>query len=411
MADRDGLRPSGSVPGHGVDLHLDLRGGDRRDPSRGGVRSRLEGALREAIRAGRLGPGTRLPSSRQLARDLGLARNTVADGYTQLVAEGWLTARQGSGTVVTGHGAAEVAPARVDPAPPPRYDLRAGVPDVASFPATGWVTALRRALGTAPTTALGYGPAAGQPELREALSGYLARVRGVYADPERVVVCSGFTQALALLGRVLRQRGGRRVAVENYSQRAHRGVLTAQGLELDPIPIDEEGLDVSRLGSQQAVLLTAAHQFLLGHPLSAARRTRLVAWAAASGALVVEDDYDGEFRYDRHPVGALQGLAPEQVAYVGTVSKSLAPGVRLGWVVLPSGWVADVVAAKTVTDGQTGVLDQLALTRLIMDGGYDRHLRRMRLSYRRRRDALVTALARDAPRRPPSAASRPVCTP
>ncbi len=379
--------PSGAG---GLDLHL--------EPSSAGVRAGLESALREAIRTGRLAAGVRLPSSRQLAGDLGVARNTVADSYTQLVAEGWLTARQGSGTVVAQHGPSATSGPAALPARRPGYDLGPGVPDLSSFPATAWVTALRRGLAAAAPDSFGYGSVAGLPQLRTVVADYLARTRGVYAAAERVVICTGFTQALALIGAVLRRRGGRTVAVEGYSNAAHRRVLIERGLELEAVPVDDEGADVAVLGGQDAVLLTPAHQFPLGPALSPGRRNRLIGWAARSGALVIEDDYDGEFRYDRHPVGAVQGLAPESVAYVGTTSKSLVPGLRLGWAVLPAGWVDDVVAAKADSDGQTGVLEQLALAQLIIDGGYDRHIRRMRLTYRRRRDRLVTELARHQPR-------------
>ncbi|MFD8075379.1 PLP-dependent aminotransferase family protein [Streptomyces sp. NPDC059718] len=400
----------------GVDLHLDLAGGT-------GARAGLEDALREAVRGGRLAPGTRLPSSRTLAKDLGVARNTVADAYGQLVAEGWLTARQGSGTRVgdgwraaappRGHHARTTAPQPEstadpvgipEPAGPPRpreqvpYDLRPGSPDLGSFPRAAWSAAARRALAAAPNEALGYTDPRGRPELREALAAYLGRVRGVRTTAELVVVCTGFVQAAGLIGRTLRARGARSVAVEALGYPHTLRILRKAGLTTVPLPVDDDGAQVSLLDAGvDAALLTPAHQFPYGAPLSPARRTAAVAWARATGGLVVEDDYDGEFRYDRQPVGALQGLAPEHVVYAGTASKSLAPGLRLAWLALPTALVEPVLAEKVLADHQSPVLDQLTLAELIVSGGYDRHVRRMRLHYRRRRDRLVTALAARAP--------------
>ncbi|SNS55092.1 MocR-like pyridoxine biosynthesis transcription factor PdxR [Actinacidiphila glaucinigra] len=405
----------------GVDLHLDLAGGT-------GARAGLEDALRGAVRDGRLAPGTRLPSSRTLAKDLGVARNTVADAYGQLVAEGWLTARQGSGTRVgdgwrpTGppaapprggraraaaphpNGTADPARAPEQPAGPPwhrehvPYDLRPGSPDLGSFPRAAWSAAARRALAAAPNDALGYTDPRGRPELREALAAYLGRVRGVRTAPELVVVCTGFVQAAGLIGRALQTTGSHRVAVEALGYPHTLRILRKAGLTTVPLTVDDDGAQVRDLDTRvDAVLLTPAHQFPHGAPLSPARRTAAVAWARDTGGLVVEDDYDGEFRYDRQPVGALQGLAPEHVVYAGTASKSLAPGLRLAWLALPPALVEPVLTEKLLADHQSPVLDQLTLAELIVSGNYDRHVRRMRLHYRRRRDRLVTALAARAP--------------
>jgi GntR family transcriptional regulator / MocR family aminotransferase len=373
----------------GADLHLELAG-------RG--RAALERALRSAVQDGRLAPGTRLPSSRTLAQDLGVARNTVVEAYGQLVAEGWLTAVTGSGTRVAERLVEPV------PAPPPvpephaiRYDLRPGRPDPSTFPRTAWLTAARRALAAAPPEALGYGDPRGRPELRRALAGYLARARGVRADPDRIVVCTGFTQALSLLGEVLVGRGARSAAVEEYGHRSHHRLAVRRGLRVREVPVDAHGAVVAAFGDADVALLTPAHQFPLGMALASRRRTEAVQWAAGSGALVVEDDYDGEFRYDRQAVGAMQALAPHHVAYAGTTSKTLAPGLRLGWLVLPGYLVDDVVAAKGYADRQTGALDQLTLAEFIASGGYDRHVRRCRLRYRRRRDRLVALLGERLP--------------
>lgn len=216
--------------------------------------------------------------------------------------------------------------------------------------------------------------------------------------PERIVVCSGFTQALALLCRVLAGRGATTLATEAYGLHSNYEIVADQGLRARALAVDGHGAVVDDIGDADAVLVTPAHQFPLGPPLSPFRRSKLVAWAAATGGLVIEDDYDGEFRYDRQPIGALQALAPGHVVYVGTSSKTLAPGLRLGWMVLPSPLVDEVLAAKMLADRQTGSLDQLVVADLIASGAYDRHIRRSRLTYRRRCDRLAAELARRAPR-------------
>ncbi|MBT2675229.1 PLP-dependent aminotransferase family protein [Streptomyces sp. ISL-14] len=394
----------------GVDLHL--------EPTGPGLRRGLTDALRDAVRSGRLAAGTRLPSSRVLAADLGIARNTVADAYADLVAEGWLTARQGSGTRVAERTVIPptgTAPRRRE-AGRPEYDLRPGFPDLASFPRTEWLRAARRALASAPYDALGYGDPRGRPELRTALAGYLSRVRGVRVDPERIVVCGGISHGLRILGAVLRARGVEAVAVESYGLKAHWKILHGTGLHTTTLPFDELGTDPgasddgrgeaprrgagpnpsAALPAERAVLLTPAHQFPMGVPLHRDRRAAVVDWARRTGGLVLEDDYDGEFRYDRQPVGALQGLDPDRVVYLGTASKSLAPGLRLAWMVLPPTLVEETAAAKGGID-TCGALDQLILAEFLASGAYDRHVRAARLRYRRRRDALVAALAERAP--------------
>ncbi len=403
----------------GLDLHLDLGSGPAAGRPHRRVRARLEAALRDAARTGRLAPGTRLPSSRALAADLGLARNTVAEVYGQLVAEGWLTARRGSGTAVADRAAPSepAGPAqpvarpgpgtRPDAAGPgaaaarrPRYDLRPGSPDLSLFPRPGWLAAARRAMQAAPSDALGYADPRGRPELREALAGYLSRARGVRAHPDRIVVCTGFTQGLSLLSHVLRARGVTTLAVEACGQPSYRDQARAGGLTVALLPVDGAGAVVDRLpgSAAGAVLLTPAHQFPLGAVLAPQRRTQAIGWARDTGGVVIEDDYDGEFRYDRQPVGAMQALAPGQVVYAGSASKSLAPGLRLGWLVLPAALADEVAAARTLADRHGSVFDQLTLAEFLGSGQYDRQVRRARLAYRRRRDRLVATLRQHAPR-------------
>ncbi|WP_406288779.1 PLP-dependent aminotransferase family protein [Embleya sp. NBC_00896] len=380
----------------GRDLHLELSG-------TGSRRAVLIRAIREAIRTGRLAPDTPLPPYRSLAADLGIARNTVADAYTELVAEGWLTARQGSGTRVA-RRAEPLAAARrrARPKTPtrsagPTYNLRQGQPDAASFPRAPWVASTRRALNAAPNEAFGPGDPQGRPELRAALADYLARARGVRTHPDRIVVCSGFAHGLRLLfGGVLRGP----VAVEAYGLAFHRSIFAAASVRTLPLAIDEHGADTDALAglpNARVAVLTPAHQFPTGGPLLPERRVAALDWARAGGGIVLEDDYDGEFRYDRRPVGAVQGMDPDRVVYIGSVSKSLSPAIRLGWMVLPDHLVDDVLAAKGLREAWAGVTDQLTLADFIEGGHYDRHIRRMRQRYRGRRDQLVAALAEHAP--------------
>ncbi|MFJ8502579.1 PLP-dependent aminotransferase family protein [Streptomyces avermitilis] len=377
----------------GADLHLELS-------AAGGRRASLIRALREAVRSGRLAPGIRLPPYRSLAADLGVARNTVADAYAELVAEGWLTARQGSGTRVADRaaplgGAHTRVPKKVPPrARGPRHDLRQGTPDVSSFPRAAWLASYRRALQQAPNEVFGPGDPAGRIELRRALAAYLARARGVRTEPDRIVICSGFAHAVRLLfPSVLKGP----LAVESYGLGFHRELLAAASVRTVPLPLDEDGARVGELGRERAVLLTPAHQFPTGGPLHPARRAAVVDWARARGGVILEDDYDGEFRYDRKPVGAVQGLDPERVIHIGSVSKSLSPALRLGWMVLPERYVDVVLAVKGEREAWVSVLDQLALADFVASGSYDRHVRRMRQRYRGRRDRLVAALAERAP--------------
>ncbi|PKK16059.1 PLP-dependent aminotransferase family protein [Thermomonospora sp. CIF 1] len=375
----------------GSDLHLELTGD-------GTVRERLMRALREAIRSGRLAPGTRLPPYRSLAGDLGVAPNTVGAAYAELVAEGWLVARQGSGTRVAPRALPPPArrPRRTVPARRrPVHDLRPSSPDASAFPRTEWLRSARRALNAAPAEAFGVGDPRGRIELRTALAEYLARARGVRTTPDRIIVCAGFAHALRLLGEVLEGP----VAVEAYGLGFHRSLLTGAGLDTPPLRIDEGGARIDELPGTgaRAVLLTPAHQYPTGGPLHPERRAAVIDWASATGGLVLEDDYDGEFRYDRQPVGAVQGLDPDRVVYLGSVSKSLSPSLRLGWMVVPAHLTDELLRVKGERELWSGVVDQLTLADFIACGGYDRHVRRMRQVYRRRRDRLVAVLAERAP--------------
>ncbi len=379
----------------GLDLHLELSGTR--------PRAGLESALREAVRSGRLAAGTALPSSRALAADLGLARNTVAEAYGQLVAEGWLAARHGSGTWVAERAAAVPLASAVG-APSAgaavRHDLRPGLPDVSAFPRAAWLAAARRALAGAPARSLvGYGDPRGLPVLRAALAEYLARARGVSVTPERIIVCAGFAQGLELVCDLLTARGQRTLAIEAYGHPALRRVAMSARMRLAPVPLDDQGAltDSASLGNAGAMLLTPAHQFPLGVALAPERRRRAVDWAAACDGLIIEDDYDGEFRYDRQAVGALQSLAPQHVVYGGTASKSLVPGLRLGWLVVPDRLVDEVAEIKHAASRLSSSLDQLTLAEFIGSGGYDRQVRRVRLAYRKRRDRLVAELRRQVP--------------
>jgi GntR family transcriptional regulator / MocR family aminotransferase len=362
--------------------------------------SQLERELREAIRSGRLGTGERLPSSRALAGKLGVSRGLVLDCYQQLQAEGYLTTRTGSATRVAAGAYLQLAPP-VPAAPPPRLavDFRPGLPDLSSFPRRDWLWALREAAREAPTDAFGYGDRRGSAALREVLAAYLRRVRGAVADPERLVICSGFAQGLNLILRALARHGVRRVAVEDPGDLDQPAIAARAGLQAVPVRVDQAGVDVASLAASdaRAVVLTPAHQSPTGVVLAAQRRQALIAWANDRDATIIEDDYDAEFRYDREPVGAVQGLAPDRVALLGTVSKSLAPAMRLGWIVCPAALAEAIAQEKDLDDRGSPWLDQLALATLVQSGRYDRHLRRMRASYARRRATLVDALTEHAP--------------
>jgi len=385
------------------------------------LRAQLETSLREAIRGGRLPAGERLPSSRELARALAVSRGMVQECYGQLLAEGYLTSRTGSATRVAdisgqqagdqpAAGPAAASPAPLSPGRPPREppliaDFKPGVPDLSSFPRTDWAWAVKQACIEVASADLGYGDPRGSSVLREVLAGYLRRVRAAATSPERMIISTGFAQGVNLVLRALARQGGVTcVAFEDPgygSARADETVRAAlaMGISVSYVPVDEQGLVVSELvdTGAQVVVVTPAHQSPTGVVLSPARRHALTDWARRGG-YVIEDDYDSEFRYDKEPVGVLQGLAPDQVFLLGTTSKALAPAVRLGWVHAPSVLAAAVAAEKEMSDRGSCMLDQLALATLLTTGRYDRHLRRMRTVYAARRTALTDAFARHAPR-------------
>ena len=385
--------------GLGPELLLSL---DRELP--GTLGSQLQHELREAIRSGRLAAGERLPSSRRLAHELGVSRGLVLECYAQLGAEGYLSTRVGSATRVAARADAPRTPtARAAPPrpPPPRLavDFRYGVPDLTSFPRRDWLSALGEAGRHASTAAAGYGDPRGSTELRQVLAAYLRRVRGATADPEHMVICTGFAQGINLVLRALAHDGVRQLALEDPGDRDNDALAERAGIEPLAVPVDERGLDVEVLSatSARAVLLTPAHQTPTGVVLAPERRQALAAWANDADGVIIEDDYDAEFRYDRRPVGSLQGLAPDRVVAMGSVSKSLAPALRLGWVACPPGLAESIASEKEIADRGSPTLDQLALARLIKSGRFDRHLRRMRTVYAARRGALVDVLARHAP--------------
>lgn len=383
----------GPVAGPGLLVELDRDG-------EAPLHEQIERSIREKVRAGRLAAGSSLPSSRSLAAELGVSRGVVSEAYSQLAAEGYLLTSQGAPTRVarTVRGPASHPPAR-SLLPSFAYRLDPGLPDLAGFPRDRWLRSLRAAWRQAPIDAVDYPDPRGVPALREALAEYLGRVRGAAADPEQLTVCTGFAQGFSLIARWLRGRGVERIALEDPGWHMHRLIVEQAGLEVTPVPVDDEGLRVEALEATgaAAVVVTPAHQFPTGRVLSSERRAALIEWAERGERLIVEDDFDSELRYDRAGVGALQGLAPERVAYIGSASKRLVPGMRLGWMLTPSwlGW--SLIAVKAIEDRGSEAIGQLALGDFIVRGEIDRHLRRMRLRYQRRREALLESLGRWLP--------------
>jgi GntR family transcriptional regulator/MocR family aminotransferase len=363
--------------------------------ARGRHASTLTSQLRTAVRNGSLPAGTRLPASRSLAIDLGVSRGVVVRAYEQLTAEGYLHARQGRGTEVA------VVPGQSESAPPSatRPVSNPGLPTGASFPRAAWLRSATRALAHLPDADFGYGDPAGHPRLRHELSSYLGRVRALIAPAERIVIVNGFAQASRLLAEVLQHRGILHIGLEDPGSPGLRQQLSRAGLTCQPTPVDGDGIrvDVLAHSALRAVVVTPAHQFPTGVVMSSDRRHALLQWARDTGGVVIEDDYDAEYRYDRTPVGALQGLDPDAVIYGGSISKTLAPALRIGWLVLPEGLVSAVADAKYATDLATGVWEQATLADFLACGEMDRHIRRMTTLYRARRDRLVTAIATRLP--------------
>jgi GntR family transcriptional regulator/MocR family aminotransferase len=374
------------------------------DPGDGGhgpLHARLSGALREAIRDGRLPPGGALPPSRTLAEDLGCSRWVVTEAYAQLAAEGYVDARVGSGTRVRSGGrAAGGRPApEAPPAWVPRIDLAPGLPDLRAFPLGRWVSALRSVASTLPYTELGYPDASGHPRLRHVLAEYLTRVRGALVDPADVTVCRGVADGTGRVCRALRAAGIDAVAVEDPGWHRLREAAASAGLRVVPFRVDEHGLRVGDLDDDpavRAVIVSPTHQFPTGVVLSAERRGALLDWARRVDGVILEDDYDAEFRYDRRPVGTIQGTDPSRVLLLGSLSKTLSPALGIGWMVAPPAWVGPLRAA-TGPPGWPSTLDQLVFAAFLRAGSYDRHLRAARTRYRRRRDRLVRALAERLP--------------
>jgi GntR family transcriptional regulator/MocR family aminotransferase len=365
-----------------------------------GLRVQIEDQLRGAIRSGRLAAGSALPSSRALAGDLGVTRGVVVAAYDQLVAEGYLASEHGSGTTVKATVAPVARRRRSTPADETSVavDFTLVRPDVALFPSSAWMRATRSALATLPADRLDYVDERGLTELREVLVDYLGRVRGVSADVDRVMVTNGFSHSVTVISTVLERLGHDVLAVED-PHRCADDQLGMSRLQLRGVEVDREGIVVDdlRRTTARAVLVTPAHQAPLGIVMSPRRRTELIAWAREVDGYIVEDDYDAEFRFDHHPVGTLQGIGPDRVLYCGTSSKNVAPGLRLGWLVLPLPLVEPFVRVRRGTDLFTSSILQAVFAAFVSSGDLDRHLRRSRRLYRQRRDALVNSLARWLP--------------
>ncbi|MEU1538786.1 PLP-dependent aminotransferase family protein [Actinacidiphila glaucinigra] len=419
---KDTEDPADKVPDRGTSPGSDFLQLEIGRVPAGGRTAWLTDQLRSAIADGRLHVGARLPASRVLAEELHVTRGVVTEAYRRLAESGQIAGRGRLGTVVAAapaapHGRAHDMPGTaagsgaaifgsgdrdgvvdVLRAMPCRIDLSPGVPDLAAFPRAGWLRAQRAILADAVPADFGYGDPRGAPTLRRAIAGWLARNRGIRADPDEVVVVAGVAQALSLLARLLLADGIRRVAVEDPGSLGARQQLEYGGHSVVPIRVDAGGLDVGalRASGTQAVLLTPAHQFPTGVVLDGERRRELLDWAA-EGGVVIEDDYDAEHRYDRPPVPALRSLMPEGVCYAGSVSKLLAPALRIGWLLVPPDRLDAVVTAKRYADLGNGVITQLVLARLMDSGELERHLRHVRRRHRRRRDVMLKAIEEHLP--------------
>jgi GntR family transcriptional regulator/MocR family aminotransferase len=392
----------------------------------GSLREQLARALRRDILDGKLAPGERLPSTRTLAADLGVSRTTTQEAYDQLVAEGYLQSQRGSGTRVGelpatserapqseratrqvplsqwGRRLAEDFPypyTALARARPVRYELLYGLPDVSGFPTQAWRRAVARRLESASLREHMYGDPCGHPRRREAIARHLAKARGVRAEPEDVIVFAGVQQALQLLARLLVD-GGDRVLLEEPGYLGARHAFDAEGARAVPAPVDRDGVDLSRVPPHalrrcRLAYVTPSHQFPTGAVMSLARRLELLAWAQAEDAHVIEDDYDGAYRFDSRPIEPLQRLDGEgRVIYLGSFSKTMMPSLRLGYAVVPPSLRKPIESAKWLSDWSSPTLLQLALADFIEDGHYERHLRRSRLRLGRRRKSLIEAIER-----------------
>lgn len=379
---------------------LELLAAVSRDGSQS-LRHQIEDQLRRAIRDGALKRGARLASTRDLARQLGVSRPVVVEAYAQLAAEGYLVIRQGAQPKVSDSvgRARERDTTEVPVVSGPLVDFRTTTGDLSAFPRTEWLRSMRNALSTMSHEDLGYGDPRGADVLRRALAEYLGRVRGLVTDPERIMVVNGYAQGRVFLCKAFAAVGVKRVALEDPCQTQLPGSVRQAGLEVVPIPVDSGGIrvDVLARSKADAVFLTPAHQFPTGAVMSGERRAALVAWLKDRRAFAVEDDYDAEYRYDRAPVGALQSLTPTRIAYAGTASKTLAPALRLGWLVIPPALLEHTSVAQRQTDWGVARIEQHAFADFLSRGEFDRHLRRLRAVYRGRRDALVAALKQSIP--------------
>jgi GntR family transcriptional regulator/MocR family aminotransferase len=364
------------------------------------LHSQIEASIRHGIRTGRLALGTALPPTRVLARDLDVSRGVVIEAYQQLIAEGYLSSRAGAYTRVAIGPETAPGPGPTSPTPTTRIDFCPCRADGSQFPRRGWLRSVRRVLTEASPEDFGYVSGRGVPALHHALAAYLNRVRGTSVRPENIVICNGYAQGIGLIIQTLVKAGAKRLAVEDPSADDDAvPVAREAGMEVLGVPVGQDGIRIKALErtDADALILTPSHQWPTGAVLSADARAAALRWAERRGALIVEDDYDAEYRYDRAPIGAMQGLAPDRVIYAGTASKTLAPGLRLGWLVAPTHLVGDIAHAKSLADRGSPVLDQLAFADFLERGEFDRHLRRMRPLYRRRRDTLIDALRQRMP--------------
>jgi GntR family transcriptional regulator/MocR family aminotransferase len=360
----------------------------------------LERALRMGIQSGLFRPGLLLPSSRVLAAELGVSRRLVVEAYEQLLTEGYLSSRPGASTAVAQRTMTPMGSDHMTEAVREvRYDFSPGRPDPSLFPRRAWLSAMRRVLQRAPPSILGYPNPAGDPVVRATIADFQNRSRGTRALAVNTILCTGFAQGMRLTGETLRARGVRRIAAEIPGHAFESEEVRATGLELVPVPVDEHGVCVQRLKRLHvgAVYVTPAHQYPTGAVLSPARRAALLEWAEAANAYVIEDDYDGEFRYDRDPVGALQGLAPDRVIYIGSISKTLAPALRIGWILAPPSLTPAITREKLAADRGSSALEQAALAEFIRCGDLDRHLRRSRSLYKHKRELLARTLREHLP--------------